>query len=49
MINDWAKGLDIGSQTDCFDLDFGKALDAVLRELLEAKLHRYRVSSQVLN
>ena len=35
-INDWAKILDNGGQVDTFILDFEKAFDTSLHELLDA-------------
>lgn len=47
IIDDWAKELDKGNQTDIF-LDFEKAFDTVPHELLKSKLHQYGITGNIL-
>ena len=42
VINDWATILDKGGQVDTFILDFEKALDTSLHELLKCTLYGYQ-------
>ena len=48
IIDDWAKELDKGNQTDIFFLDFEKAFDTVPHELLKSKLHQYGITGKIL-
>ena len=47
-INDWAKILDKKGQVDTFILDFEKALETPLHELLKSKLFSYGISGKTL-
>ena len=48
VINDWAKILDNGGQVDTFILDFEKAFDTPLHELLKCKLYGYGIGGNTL-
>ena len=48
VINDWAKILDNGGQVDTFILDFEKAFDTPLHELLKSKLFRCGIGGKTL-
>ena len=48
VINHWAKILDAGGQVGTFILDFEKAFDTSLHELLKCKLHGYGISGKTL-
>ena len=46
VINDWAKILDNRGQVDTFILDFEKAFDTPLHELLKSKLVSYGIGGK---
>ena len=48
VINDWAKILDNRGQVDTFILDFEKAFDTPLHELLKSKLVSYGIGGKTL-
>ena len=48
VINDWAKILDSRGQVDTFILDFEKAFDTPLHELLKSKLFSYGIGGKTL-
>ena len=48
MINDWVKILDNKGQVDTFILDFEKAFDTPLHELLKSKLLSYGIVGKTL-
>ena len=48
VINDWAKILDNGGQDETFILDFEKAFDTRLHELLKSKLFGYGIGGKTL-
>ena len=48
VINDWAKILDNGGQVDTFILDFEKAFDTPLHELLKSKLFGCGIGGKTL-
>ena len=48
VINDWAKILDNGGQVDTLILDFEKAFDTPLHELLKSKLFGCGISGKTL-
>ena len=48
VIKDWAKILDKGGQVDIFILDFEKAFDTPLHELLKCKLFGYGIRGKAL-
>ena len=48
VINEWAKILDNGGQVDIFILDFEKAFDTPLHELLKSKLFGYGIVGKTL-
>ena len=48
VINDWAKPLDNGGQVDTFILDFEKAFDTSLHELLKCKLYGNGIGGKTL-
>ena len=48
VINDWAYSLDSGDQVDTFILNFEKAFDTPLHELLKCKHHGYGISGKHL-
>ena len=48
VINDWAKILDNRGQVDTFILDFEKAFDTPLHELLKSKLLSYGTGGKTL-
>ena len=49
VINDWAKILDKKGQVDTFILDFEKAFDTPLHELLKSKLFSYGIGGKTLD
>ena len=48
VINDWAKTLDNGGHVDIFILDFEKAFDTPLHELLKSKLFGCGIGGKTL-
>ena len=48
VINDWAKILDNGGQNNTFILDFEKASDTALHELLKSKLFGCSIGGKTL-
>ena len=48
VIEDWAKVLDSHGQVETFILDFEKAFDTPLHELLKSKLFSYGIGGTTL-
>ena len=48
LINELAKNMQMGKQTDLILLDFGKAFDKVAHEKLLLKLHHYGIREDTL-
>ena len=48
LVDEIAKNMQIGKQTDLILLDFSKAFDKVAHEKLISKLHFYRIRGKTL-
>ena len=49
VIDEWSKVLDKKGQVDTFTLDFEKAFDTSLHELLKSKLFSYEIGRTTFN